>query len=329
MEVFTVSAETKNRCHAPRKRPALCILVFALAALTNAGACKRAAEQPNAAVLSAKPSDRLLMMALLLERQNEIRRWARRCGVSVAKENCEVGDAALFNGLMCLSGDELSCEGIRRSQGSDGRMWRAEYRVAADAVNSFSRDMALGVLAYLVKTRDRELALRWMNWIESNDFRLCRESSDNRCSFTPGFLTLFREVWEFIGLPATPQMRAAVFEDSVMALLQARFAPAGFEMHLAGVNALIRKSMGQDSPTLNSLTDALTVRQPLNPFFGYLALGARAQVVQQTLDWCPQSYPEERAEWSFERDEANKPWQRSMGWECVMLINFMMRDLSS
>jgi hypothetical protein len=132
-----------------------------------------------------------------------------------------------------------------------------------------------------------------------------------------------------MGLPITAQMRTAVLDDSVMALIQARFAPAGFEMHLAGVNALIRKSMGQNSPTLNSLTDALTVRQPLNPFFSYLAMGAQARVVEQTLDWCPRLQPEERAEWSFERDEANRPWQRSMGWECVMLINFLIRDLSS
>ncbi|MEY3903859.1 MAG: hypothetical protein RL189_3165 [Pseudomonadota bacterium] len=310
-------------------RGALTVCFSVVAALSGVSACKRVSEKGEAVVLSAKSPDRLLLSEKLLERQNEIKRWVQRCGVSVAKENCEVGDAALFNGLMCLSGDELSCEGVRRSQGSDGRMWRAEYRIAADAVNSFSRDMSLGVLAYLVKTRDRELAVRWMNWIESNEFRLCRESSDNRCAFTPGFLSLFREVWQFIGLPVTAQMRAAVFDDSVMALIQARFAPAGFEMHLAGVNALIRKSMGQNTPTLNSLTDALMIRQPLNPFFSYLAMGARPQVVELALAWCPRGQPEERAEWSFERDEVNKPWQRSMGWECIMLINFLLRDLNS
>lgn len=318
-----------TRRHACRRYMAQLVRYFAGPSiiLTCSVGCKPSATGPQAVALSSRSDERSAHFANLLDRENQIKRWAHRCGSSVAKENCEVGDATLFNGLMCLSGDELSCEGVRRSQGSDGRMWRAESRVDTDAANSFSRDMAMGVLAYLVKTRDRELAARWMSWIESNDFRLCKESSDNRCVFTPGFLTLFREVWDFIGLPATARMRASVLDDSIMALLQARFAPAGFEMHLAGVNALIRKSMGQTSPTLNSLAEALMVRQPLNPFFNYLALGAHARVVKQTLEWCPQGHPQERTEWSFERDQAQKAWQKSMGWECIMLINLLKQDL--
>ncbi|NBO38908.1 hypothetical protein EBU99_10035, partial [bacterium] len=149
----------------------------------------------------------------VLERRSQIQGWSIRCGVSASKDDCEVGDAVLFNGLLCLAGDELSCEAVRRSQGSDGRMWRAEFRLARDAVNSFSRDMAVGVLAYLVATRDTDLAKRWMVWIEQNDYRLCRESTDNRCDFTPGFWTLFRDVWEFLGLPLNEKMQSVVLDD--------------------------------------------------------------------------------------------------------------------
>jgi len=266
-------------------------------------------------------------VSLLKNHREQIEAWVQRCGASVAKENCGVGDAALFNGLMCLSGDELSCEAVRLSQGLDGRMWRAEHRVASDAVNSFSRDMAMGVLAYLIATRDRALAQRWLAWIEGNQYRMCRESTDNRCEFTPGFWMLFREVWEYLGLSPNSKMTSAIVDESVVALLQAHFAPAGYQLHLAGVNALLRRAMGQSSATLNSLTDSLAHRQPANPFYAYLARGTLPDVIEKTVAWCPASAPESRSEWSFERDEKEVPWARSMGWECLMLINFLLKDL--
>lgn len=272
-------------------------------------------------------ADSSALSVSLQNRRQSIELWAERCGLSVAKESCDVGDAALFNGLMCLSGDPMSCEAVRRSQGSDGRMWRAEYRIAADAVNSFSRDMAIGVLAYLVATKDRQLAGRWMAWIEENDFRLCRETSDNRCDFTPGFWMLFREVWEHIGLLPTERMRTAFLDESVMALLQAHFSPAGYQLHLAGVNVLLRRHMGQKTSTINSLAESLAERQPLNPFFAFIARGANHDVVDKTLNWCPSNQPASRTQWSFERDFRNEPWIQSMGWECLMLINFLLRDL--
>ncbi|MBM3381216.1 MAG: hypothetical protein FJY29_02130 [Betaproteobacteria bacterium] len=265
----------------------------------------------------------------IFEMREDIRFWAPRCGVSASKQNCDIGDATLFNGLLCLSGEELSCEAVRRSQGSDGRMWRAEFRVASDAVNSFSRDMAMGVLAYLVATRDVELARRWMSWIEANGQRLCRESSDNRCEFTPGFWLLFREVWEYLGLPLNQPMRTAVVSDTLMALLQSQFSPPGFELHLAGVNYLVRRGMKQTGATLDSLALALVSRQPDNPFFAYLHEGATGRVIRQTLQWCPRTAPAMRVEWSFERNQQDNPWERSMGWECIMLTNFLIRDLKA
>lgn len=289
----------------------------------SAAACKKGGTSRELGIKS-EPAE----IANLKGLREAVRAWAPRCGVSASKENCDVGDATLFNGLLCLSGDELSCEAVRRSQGSDGRIWRAEFRVAAEAVDSFSRDMAMGVLAYLVATKDVELARRWMLWIENNNWRLCRESSDNRCDFTPGFWLLFGDVWRYLGLPLNQNMRSAFLDDSVLALLQSQFAPAGFELHLASVNLLVRRSMGQQSATLDSLAQALALRQGQNPFFAYLARGARSNVLRRTIEWCPSSAPRLRTEWSFERNQQDKPWERSMGWECVMLINFLLRDLN-
>ncbi|MFZ9519244.1 MAG: hypothetical protein ACO3A4_02095 [Silvanigrellaceae bacterium] len=263
----------------------------------------------------------------LLVRRDRIGSWVLRCGRSVAKERCDVGESALFNGLLCLSGDELSCEALRRSQGADGRVWRAEYRLPSDAVNSFSREMALGVLAYLVATKDVEFAIRWMSWIEKNEDRFCRESTDDRCEFNMGLWMLFHDVWQYLGLAPNQKMKSAVVEDSVLTLVLAQFLPTGVEMHVAGVNAQIRRSMGQKSSALASISRTLNMRQPKNPFFAYLFLGARPEVIDKTLAWCPVSRPSSRTEWSFERHLEYAPWQQSMGWECIMLMNFLIRDL--
>jgi hypothetical protein len=138
---------------------------------------------------------------------------------------------------------------------------------------------------------------------------------------------LFREVWEYLGLPLNQQMRTAVVSDTVMALLQSQFSPPGFELHLAAVNLLVRRSMQQRSTTLDSLAQALVSRQPENPFFAYLKHGSSGRVLQQTLQWCPRTQPTMRVQWSFERNQDDSPWERSMGWECVMLANFLIRDL--
>lgn len=263
----------------------------------------------------------------LLALREKIEGWAIRCGFSVAKDSCNVGDAALFNGLMCLSGDELSCEAVRRSQGADGRMWRAELRVASDAVNSFSRDMALGVLAYLVATRDVGLAQRWLAWIEENDFRLCRESSDNRCSMTAAVWSLFRDVWIYLGLSPTEKMlNTSWLDTSLITLMQAQFAPLGFEVHLTAVSLLLKFKMGQSSETLHSLARALVYRQPTNPFFVYLHEGVSFRSVQLALQWCPSDPPDYKTQWSFERNSNEHPWLSSMGWECIMLVNLMEQD---
>src|SRR5581483_2635248 len=71
--------------------------------------------------------------------------------------SCDDGDMTLFNGLLCLSGQDIGCTAVQKSQGPDGRWWRSPRRINWEAPNhdvSFSPDQALGVFAYLIATRD-------------------------------------------------------------------------------------------------------------------------------------------------------------------------------
>ncbi|MGA1842795.1 MAG: FG-GAP repeat domain-containing protein, partial [bacterium] len=90
--------------------------------------------------------------------------------------DCDDGDMTLFNGLLCASGDERGCDGVRRAQSPDGRFWRSPIRALnnnggmgdSDDSKSFSPDMSLGVLLYVAKTGDTCALSRWLNWIENN-----------------------------------------------------------------------------------------------------------------------------------------------------------------
>ncbi len=83
-----------------------------------------------------------------------------------------VGDSVLFSAILCYSGESWACESVKRSQGSDGRMWRAPQRVERGVEPTFSRDHLLGVLLWMVTMKNNgrgneaiTLADKWWNWI--------------------------------------------------------------------------------------------------------------------------------------------------------------------
>ena len=94
----------------------------------------------------------------------------RYCEGWPAKEHCDDGDSVIFNGLLCLSGDDRGCDAVAASQADDGRWWRSPRRTNGDldSRNSFSRDQAYGVVAYLLRTGDTAAATAWMDWILDN-----------------------------------------------------------------------------------------------------------------------------------------------------------------
>ncbi|MCA2959249.1 MAG: hypothetical protein IOD12_03295 [Silvanigrellales bacterium] len=260
------------------------------------------------------------------ERRSEIRSWAERCGPSVTKRNCDVGDAMLFDGILCLSGERASCHAVALSQGPDGRMWRAPHRVGTERQDAFSRDMSLGVLAYLVATQDAALGHRWLAWLETNNFRTCVAASDNRCDFTPGFWNLFGEVWAQLGQAPHPQMLTDVVNNEFLLPLQARLSPPGFALHLVGVNLLVRRALRMESALTRVAASTLVERQPENPLFRWLHEGNTPEVVRLALEQCPARPPARRTQWSFERRGEDGAFHDSMGWECVALFNFMLAE---
>jgi len=280
----------------------------------------------------------------LLSSEQTMAHWrsvAPTCSGYPSKANCDDGDMTLFGGLICAGGESRGCDLVRDAQGPEGQWWRSPRRVGGNLgePNSFSRDMAMGVLLYLETTRDTGAAERWINWIHANRscsvrgprgnclvpgvHRFCRDDKDYRCLMTPGNWAMMGRVWDYLGLPRSKEMRVYSGSDDLVLPAQAEHTPVGYQLHLLGVEALLKKRLGPSTTAVAKATDKLIERQPDNPFFDYLAHGGSPELAAKVEALCPKpdgdDAPTARNQWSWERDTNEQAWRNSMGWDCLFL----------
>lgn len=246
--------------------------------------------------------------------------------LGVSKDSCVAegtgtgdGDAMLWSGLLCLSGDSVGCETAQRSFGTDGRAWRSPGRVNNDNEDTFSRDMFLGAMAYLAATRDTNTAAKYLTWLQGHENRLCLSA----CDMTTTTWAVMGDVWQYLDLPRTNKMKNAQYLDELGQLSGAIFNE-GYSLHLVAVNVLIRQKIGKNSLAWKAVAKTIVDRRPNNPFFVYLHLGKSNKVIDLSLEQMPREIPHNRSEWVFERDPDDvESWNNSMLWEWVMLYNLM------
>lgn len=116
-------------------------------------------------------------------------------------DECDDGDQTLFNGLLCAAGVQEGCVAVRQAQSADGRWHRSPGRrmlwdtycfatpgltpeqFRSRCAKGFSPDMGLGVMLYVMETRDFSAYQRWLNWIDStiDEAQLCKLSDPKDC----------------------------------------------------------------------------------------------------------------------------------------------------
>ena len=260
---------------------------------------------------------------------------------------CDDGDMTLFNGLLCASGIAEGCRGVADARGADGRWFRSPLRRRRPWLNgvaSFSRDMAMGVMLYLVESRDVDAARSWMGWIRSNSAcllrnplggaclfrggRICPEDHDS-CRLSPHLWYLLGLVWQELGLPRDDRMRDElalashrVFVDEV------RLTPPGYALHLQAVKGLLLEKLGKHLTQRRALLQVLMDKQPDNLFFRRLFFGPVPSLYGDLLDQCPAPgrFSGDLRQWAWERDTRSRAWRRSMLWDCLFLLGMMNRD---
>ena len=284
-----------------------------------------AAESPGLPSYSAPIEKSLEILPLMAWRS-----WAPLCEGHPSKAECDDGDATLFSGLLCLAGEEGGCAAVKAAQDSAGKFWRSPRRVGRDSSNSFSRDMALGVLSYLLATRDTAAAQSWIRWVDQNSvcqlnvggvcqlrtYRTCRDDSDGRCLITPGLWSVMRRVWEYLELPLHKEMKTTG-EQSL--IIEAEQAPLGYALHLKAAIYFLYQKMGRNFAFEWDLINTISERQPDNLFFQYLHEGSSVRLQETLKNLCPREAPEFKKQWTWERDTAENAEKDSMGWDCIFL----------
>jgi hypothetical protein len=99
------------------------------------------------------------------------------------KGQCNDGDGVIFNGVLCISGDDRGCDPVRRSQAGDGEFWRSPRKVGVFSKDEtpFSNDHVLGVWAYIAHKKDKVAFRKWIDWIDGQPYpRFCQ---DKNCIF--------------------------------------------------------------------------------------------------------------------------------------------------
>jgi len=251
---------------------------------------------------------------------------APRCNGYVSKADCDDGDSVIFAGLLCLAGVEDGCLTVRDSQDDDGRFWRSPRRNPGNIGknNSFSRDQALGVLAYLAKTKDVDAANRWIHWIDKNRpciitmfgkckyyglHRYCKDDDDSRCTITPTMFQMMYYVWKDLGLE--PYKTMNTYKNTPL------LSPAkkGYQIHLYAVQEFIKQKMDRgDDRAVKKILE----KEPTNPFYMYLAEGKSSAVIERYNELCPTGdHP--KKQWAWERLAEEQAWKKSMVWDCIFM----------
>jgi hypothetical protein len=239
----------------------------------------------------------------------------------VVKRNSDDGDSLLWAGLLCGSGELNQCSAVKNSQSPDGRMWRSPELMLNDTKNSFSRDMLLGYMLYLIKTKDTQSANLFIDYLDTYNNQMCSDATDSRCSITPAMWGLMRVVWNEIGLQPTLLMRMGNVLDETALLVEAGKC-SDYECHLIGVKALIIKKCNKETEKIKSAINKLVEKQPENAFFTFLK-----NDFQKTEDliykYIPQTEPTDKFQWSFERNWNEYNPNHSMVAEWVFVINLL------
>lgn len=253
--------------------------------------------------------------------------WAEMCEGGAAKKNCGDGDSTLWNGLLCASGEDFACEAVVRSQDETGRVWRSPRLKGTDPENTFSRDMGLGTLAFLAKTKNKEFGEKWSTFINSNK-GLC-EDGNGSCNIPPSFFWIYNEVASYVGFSKLKASVILGITDSIIddawIANQAFIAPSGYQTHLVGVNIYIRVLMGVWNDPLKIAANKLHAREPNNIFFEFLAKNKSQELADKLVKQLPFGPNEERDQWCWERTDSENACKDSMGWDFIFAINLMLK----
>ncbi len=251
--------------------------------------------------------------------------------VGVSKDTCSSegtgsgdADVMLWSGLLCLAHEQIGCDTAQQSfQLRTGKAYRSPGRIDNPMSNvimatDYSRDMFLGSLAYFIGSTDKELASKHISWLKSNGNRLCMSP----CDLTMVTWGTAAIVYRWLGLPRTIEMQAGQYLDE-LGSLPGSMMNEGYQLHLVMVTILLHQKTNTYTEPWRQMAKVIYNKQPKNPFAAYLYLGKRQSMVDLAVSQMPIAKMTDRSEWTFEREQKDSAWTRSMYWEWRFLYNLL------
>lgn len=255
-------------------------------------------------------------------------------------------DMGIFGGLLCVAGIQEGCTLVARAQGPSGRFWRAPDQVdyIDKDYSSFSGDQFNGIAAYLWLANDQQKFEAYLKYILGArqllpsasrsiyaSYKSCQDDKAFQCVLSGPEWTwlnaLARKYSLSSSIPSTESNPAAFFGFDAQAMYwQATLAPAGYRLHLTGVQVLLARMMNMGSPAFDEVAKLLAGRQPDNPFFQYLVLGKDARVAATLSTQCPDPATRtEYADWGWQRAATTTAWRDSMIWDCAFMYGLLAK----
>jgi hypothetical protein len=268
----------------------------------------------------------------LIELRKDIRSWAESCAGGIAcgtypNGNRADGDAMLWAGFLCLSGESQQCAAISMSVTDEGGLCRNPD--CDREKNSSSRDMFTGFMMYMARTANIPLGKRVYDYVVENNLQLCTDAVDNRClmihpTYDAGWNT-WAKVWRFHGQEPLAEMKKGEVIGGSITSMQAIFADTGYPRNLVVAQLLTHQYIGNWRIEYQAAADQLVEFQPANPVFRYVAQGPTKAVADIVLNKCPSEKPAANNDWAWQRDESEQAWNKSVGWDCIFMINLLLR----
>ncbi|MDA8792077.1 hypothetical protein N9N67_02455 [Bacteriovoracaceae bacterium] len=268
-----------------------------------------------------------------------VKSCAKIKGVKIPLTNGQLGkvegDKIYHMGQLCLSGAHEFCAGVKECQDTDpqsstfGAFYRSpgtknDPTYEGNKGTHFSRDMLLGLLGYLVTTKDKEAAINWINFIEKNKkvprvdvpvvrwlkkTNICpliggKSKADDRCALVADSWGLLFRIYDFLGLMNSSRisrkmkrkMKWGRLATGVAGFFNAAFSPGDANSVYMGTlvvnNILIRKKTGQDLFSMRFGAKQMAKKSRyLNPYFTYADMGPTEHGAKMLLKYCPPEQP--------------------------------------
>ena len=237
---------------------------------------------------------------------------------SFSKTKFVNGNSRLFEGLLCSSGEQRSCDVIKDMQDKYDFMCRSwEHCLKGDTLlNASSRDEFLGELLFWTTTK-------YYNNVPDNNYinngKICKNASDRRCSVNIYQNRAFYSILHKLGRISTSAPYAQLYT-----LLQAKKAPTGYKLHLQAVMVYLYQLNNICEELCIEAAKILIKRQPQNEFYQYLA-GYHKKATDIFLEHTKYLTYVKQGQWWSQRSSSEEAWLSGNAANTIFLGNLLSK----